>query len=313
MRTKNLFLLLFTSALLAACSAFPIALPTTVTQASSNATPTTVTTVTHPYPAQGESMMKPTPVMGTPTPGSSPYPAPGSNGSSVPVIPPSGYEPQAGDNHMIRDPVTLDLATSQLVVTDSQPVEVKAILHGNLLDAKHILRVKVTPADAQNVINLDVYSVVPPGILSSLVEQPFSAEIPLGIYTSGTYTVMVNGAELGQFTAGYAPQAGDKLLTRGEVMLDVGASELVSSGTTPNQEVVTLSGDLPDPCHQLRIQVSPPDGQNRIDIMVYSVFDPQMMCITVIKPFEVSVPLDNLKSGHYSVYVNGNLLGEFTR
>jgi hypothetical protein len=75
------------------------------------------------------------------------------------------------------------------------------IYEGNLPDPCHQLRVVVNPPDENNVINLDVYSLVHPGTACVNVLEPFTANIPLGSY-SGQYTVMVNGERLGLFDIG---------------------------------------------------------------------------------------------------------------
>ena len=129
--------------------------------------------------------------------GTQPTPTP------VPSIPPSGYEPQPGDDKLKRDQVSLDLANSQFTLSDTPTDQVQIILQGNLPDPCHSLRVVVSPPDANNVINLDAYSVVDPAVACITVLKPFAAIIPLGSYTDGEYTVMVNGERLGEFSAGY--------------------------------------------------------------------------------------------------------------
>jgi hypothetical protein len=83
------------------------------------------------------------------------------------------------------------------------------MLNGTLPDPCHELRVVVTPPDASNTINLDVYSVVDTSVACIMVIEPFSATIPLGSYTSGEYIVRVNGEELGTFVGGYGVQPVD--------------------------------------------------------------------------------------------------------
>ena len=75
--------------------------------------------------------------------------------------------------------------------------------------------------------------------------------------------------------------------------------------------MVNLNGSLPDPCHELRVVRSGPDAENRIDLDVYAVVDPGDICITVIEPFSASIPLGSFEGGTYSVWVNGEKLGEF--
>jgi hypothetical protein len=109
----------------------------------------------------------------------------------------------------------------------------------------------------------------------------------------------------------YTPQRGDKFLSQGTVTLDWADSQVIMQGAQADEPAIALSGVLPDPCQQLRVAVSPPDDQNNIYVAVYSVYDPQQNCIMVIKPFTVTVSLGSYASGHYRVYVNGQLLGEF--
>jgi predicted small lipoprotein YifL len=110
--------------------------------------------------------------------------------------------------------------------------------------------------------------------------------------------------------SGYEPQSGDSKLKRDQVFLDVENSSLVTMESYPVQVSVVLNGNLSDPCHQLRVVVSPANAQNQINLDVYTVFDPSVACITVLKPFNATIPLGNYAGGHYTVNVNGQLLGE---
>jgi len=107
----------------------------------------------------------------------------------------------------------------------------------------------------------------------------------------------------------FSPQPGDSKLTRGNVFPQ--ESSLVIRESYPPQISLNLSGDLPTPCHQLRAEVSAPDTDNKINVDVYSVVDPNQVCIQVLEPFEESIDLGTFPSGHYSVWVNGESVGEF--
>lgn len=107
----------------------------------------------------------------------------------------------------------------------------------------------------------------------------------------------------------YAPRTADSTLTRGEVFVQ--EMGLLIRESYPPQISLNLSGDLPTPCHQLRVQVNEPDENNKIDVEAYSVVDPEMICIQVLEPFQASIDLGTFPSGHYSVWVNGELAGEF--
>jgi len=128
-------------------------------------------------------------------PGTQPTPTP------IPSIPPSGYEPQPGDARLQRDQVFLELENSRLVVNKSQPAQVSLILNGSLSDPCHQLRVLVTPAKTDKVIDLEVYSVFDPKMACITVIKNFSATIPLGSYAGGHFIVNVNGQLVGEFDA----------------------------------------------------------------------------------------------------------------
>ncbi len=127
---------------------------------------------------------------------------PGGNQATPTSKPLSGYEPQPGDENLRRDQVFLDMANSRFSTSATPTTQVQVLLQGDLPDPCHALRVVVPPPDANNVINLDVYSLVDPGTACITVLEPFSAEIPLGSYPDGDYKVMVNGERLGEFSNG---------------------------------------------------------------------------------------------------------------
>jgi hypothetical protein len=110
-------------------------------------------------------------------------------------------------------------------------------------------------------------------------------------------------------TSPFAPQPDDGGLTRSTVYLD--EASLIIRESFPPQIVLTLAGNLPTPCHQLRIQSNPPDTTNKIVLDVYSVVDPDQVCVEVLDPFEESIDLGTFSTGRYSVWVNGEQVGEF--
>jgi hypothetical protein len=59
------------------------------------------------------------------------------------------------------------------------------------------------------------------------------------------------------------------------------------------------------------VEIDPPDAENKIFVDVYSVTDPNQVCVQVLKPFEASIDLGTFPSGHYTVWVNGEMAGEF--
>jgi hypothetical protein len=268
----------------------------------SNPTPTTAVTL-EPVPSAADTVVPTRPVSSGPS----------TRSPAITAIPPSGFEPQPGDENLKHDQAFLDVPSSQLVVIFATPVHAEAILIGTLPDPCHVLRVVVTPADVKNTINLAVYSVVDPEKICAAVLSPFTAMVPLIISNDGDYTVMANGELLGKFSTVFTPQRDDDMLTRGDVNIDLNLSKLITLSDLTGQEAVFLQGNLPDPCHQMRVVLNPAGPDHRIGLDVYSVYDPKAVCIMVIVPFQLIVPLGNNLIGHYSLYVNGQLLGEFDK
>ena len=107
----------------------------------------------------------------------------------------------------------------------------------------------------------------------------------------------------------YAPRPGDAKLTRGNVFIE--ENGLVIRESYPPQIALAISGNLPTPCHEIRAEISAPDVENKINVDVYSVVDPNMICTQVLKPFMENIELGTFPTGHYSVWLNGEMVGEF--
>jgi hypothetical protein len=107
----------------------------------------------------------------------------------------------------------------------------------------------------------------------------------------------------------FASQPGDVDLARGTVFIN--EANLIIRESFPPQISLTLAGDLPTPCNQLRVEMSPPNLENKILVDVYSVVDPDQVCVQVLEPFEESIDMGIFPTGHYTVWVNGEMAGEF--
>jgi len=105
------------------------------------------------------------------------------------------------------------------------------------------------------------------------------------------------------------PKPGDENLRRGNVFIQ--EFGLMIRESFPPQVSLAFSGELPTPCHQLRAVVSAPDEENKIIADVYSVVDPNMICTQVLKPFQADMDLGTFPTGHYTVWINGEMAGEF--
>jgi hypothetical protein len=107
----------------------------------------------------------------------------------------------------------------------------------------------------------------------------------------------------------FAPKPNDTELAWGSVFIN--ESGLLIRESFPPQITLILSGDLPTPCHELRVDVNEPDPENKINVEVYSVVDPDQVCIQVLEPFQANIDLGTFPTGHYTVWVNGEMVGEF--
>lgn len=107
----------------------------------------------------------------------------------------------------------------------------------------------------------------------------------------------------------FQPLESDAVLQHGEVFID--SADLLILESYPIQINLVLQGNLPTPCHQLRIVANQPDENNRILVEVYSVVDPEQVCIQMLESFEVTYHLGSFPTGSYTILVNGEEIGTF--
>lgn len=107
--------------------------------------------------------------------------------------------------------------------------------------------------------------------------------------------------------APWQPQPEDQSLQRGQAFVQQADIQVMES--FPPQFSLSLRGTLPTPCHQLRVELAPPDDQKVIQVSVYSVVDPNVICVQVLAPLEAVVRLQGLATGQYTVVVNGKEAG----
>ena len=107
----------------------------------------------------------------------------------------------------------------------------------------------------------------------------------------------------------YAPRPGDDQLVRSEAYVD--SVDLLTMESYPLQFMLILKGNIPTPCHEIRVVVSEPGADNKINLEVYSVTDPDAICVQMLQPFEQNISLGSFPSGHYTIWVNGEQVAEF--
>ena len=137
--------------------------------------------------------------------------------------------------------------------------------------------------------------------------------IPLGCILLSA-CIGTNSPDLGTPTfaprsspAPWEPTAGDNNLVRGSVFLD--KTDIVVLESDISKFVLRISGALPTPCHNIRVIVSEADDSNNIQVDVYSLADPDEICVQVLELVETIVPLDINTNGEFQVVVNGKEIG----
>jgi hypothetical protein len=143
-------------------------------------------------------------------------------------------------------------------------------------------------------------------LIASCAPQPQATTVPDTAVTSPPEDTLPTNEPA---SSPFSPLPDDQNLVRGNVYPN--ESSLLIRESFPPQISLLISGDLPTPCNQLRVDVAPPDQENKIDVELYSVSDPNKACIQVLEPFEESIDLGTFPTGHYSVWVNGEMIGEF--
>lgn len=171
MKHGILFGLLILGLLLAACS--PV-VPDETT--SPGEMPVVTEPVSYPAPEQ--------PVVTNP----GAYPEPG--GSTVPT------QPSVPAGNWSRGEVFID--SSELVLRESNPMQVALLVRGNLPTPCHQLAYVVNPPDANNQVMVELYSQYDASVMCIQVLQPFEQIIELGNFENEDFKVILNGEDIGE-------------------------------------------------------------------------------------------------------------------
>jgi len=110
----------------------------------------------------------------------------------------SPLDPLPDEDKMVRGNAFVQEV--EITVMESYPVQVVVEIRGNLPTPCHLVRARVGEPDEQGRIEVEVYSLTEADTICIQVIQPFETRIPLGSFTSGDYTIFVNGKQVGQFS-----------------------------------------------------------------------------------------------------------------
>jgi hypothetical protein len=78
----------------------------------------------------------------------------------------------------------------------------------------------------------------------------------------------------------------------------------------PVQVHLVVRGSLPTPCHEAAWDVQA--GADGIDVTLWSTTEPGAICVDVLEPVEVSIPLGSFEAADLPVSLNGEPVGRVT-
>lgn len=219
---------------------------------------------------------------------------------------PQSSENMEADNKMRRE--SLFITVSEIVVKGQSPADVFLHLEGMLPTPCHQFGVEIFDPDDQNQIQVDVFALIEAERQCRGMTTPFTEDVAIGSFMSGIFQVTLNETPLGSFDAEKGGDVDNSNFQRGSAFMD--AVSVSPSLTDSSEIMLSLVGSLPNPCHQLQVDLAPFNAEsNQIHVDVYTLIDPAQMCIQVLQPFQEEVSLGSFPAGSYTVLVNGNEVG----
>jgi inhibitor of cysteine peptidase len=208
----------------------------------------------------------------------------------------------------------LIIESVELLQLESWPVQLQIELSGTLPSACHSLDYAVILPDDDAVIAVEAQAKLEENSECSQGVQSFRQGIGLGSYTEGNFQVLLNGEPVGDIQLGGGSEIpgsedDEKEMTRGPVFID--ETEIVILESFPVQIEIVVRGALPTPCASLEWVVEDPDDRGRIMVEAFSLQDSTLDCIQVLQELEERLPIGSYSEGSYSVWLNGELVGEF--
>ena len=212
-----------------------------------------------------------------------------------------------------QEPEDLTIESVELLQAESWPVQIRMELAGTLPSACYSLDYEVILPGAGGVIEVEAHAKLEENSGCEQQAEPFRQGIGLGSYREGDFEVLLNGEPVGKLRLGSESKTpgstNDGGMTRGPVFID--EVELVILESFPVQIELVIRGALPTPCASLEWLVEDPDDQGRIQVEAFSLQDPGIDCIQVLQEMEERLPIGSYSGGSYSVWLNGELVGEF--
>jgi hypothetical protein len=199
---------------------------------------------------------------------------------------------------------------TQIQLLESYPVQVRLVVEGTLPTPCHGLEYQVSEPTDEGHIDVTLRAIPGDQAFCDQVITPFEEIIPVGKFTEGAFIVWLNGERVQEFNLGASaptPSSGEGV----EGLVYVDRADILMLESFPVQVELVVEGNKPTPCHELRWEVSDPDATGRIDVKLSSTIPPDVMCVQVLEAFEAHIPLGSFETGSFSVWLNGERVGEF--
>ncbi|UCF27519.1 MAG: hypothetical protein JSW42_12915 [Chloroflexota bacterium] len=134
-----------------------------------------------------------------------------------------------------------------------------------------------------------------------------SGTIILLVYTFLSACAGIEAPSESATPAPWDPLPSDSEMQRVEIeQVDV---EIIQLESDTSQFALQIEGALPTPCNHLRVELSFAEDQSSVEVEIYSVVDPDEICILVLEPFSEVIPLPE---GDYQVSVNNEIVGNLS-
>ena len=218
------------------------------------------------------------------------------------TVPETAADVVAQPYDSLLERVDIVVTFAEITKLDAENSEAVLQIAGTYPTPCHRLRIDVDTSTSSEV-RVDAYSLIEPGRGCRGMEQAFDLDIPLGDLQRDKISLIVNDEEMKTMNL--------TNIDLSEIPAGMKRFEIANYNASLNKssQSILVQGVLPNPCHQFTAKVSPPNANNEVHVDVYSLVDPNMMCTQVLVDFSETVELPALRSGAYSVWVNGENLG----
>ncbi len=122
-------------------------------------------------------------------------------------------------------------------------------------------------------------------------------------FITSVLALLISVAAMGYATgaSGSTPEGGDPS------PVYVETTQILYLESYPVQVQLLVTGNLPTPCHEVAYEVQ--DRGEAIDVLLWSLADPELMCVAVLEPFESVIPLGSFERADLPVLLNGEEVG----